>query len=263
MKQILEIWTYKYFICSSIKTDFISRFTRSKLGGLWIIINPLMQVLMYAIVLSSVLSSKLPGIDNKYSYAIYLIAGMLFWSLFNEIFLRCVDVFVSNANIIKKIPFPKLCLPIIASGTAIINNIIFFLTMIIVFLFLGHDIGINLIYIPLLAILTILLALSGGMLFGIINVFVRDVSQIMSIAIQFLFWFTPIVYMINILPQKYYKFIYINPLTSIAEGYHQIILYNKAPDLGTLLYPFLLTVCVACLAIFIYNKADEEMADVL
>ena len=78
----LAVWSYRYFILSSIKTEFCSSFVRSKLGGLWMILNPLAQVLIYALVLTAVLKAKLPGIDSQYAYAIYLMAGMTGWNLF-------------------------------------------------------------------------------------------------------------------------------------------------------------------------------------
>ena len=75
-----ELWQYRYFIISSVKTDFSTRFARSKLGGLWLLISPLAQVLMYALVLSYALRAKLPGVDSQFAYAIYLISGMMAWA---------------------------------------------------------------------------------------------------------------------------------------------------------------------------------------
>ena len=263
LKFLKSIWVYRNFIVSSIRVDFSTRFARSKLGGLWILLNPLAQVLMYALVLSSLMKAKLPGISSQFAYAIYLIAGMMMWALFSEIFLRCVDCFVSNANIIKKISFPKMCLPIIVAGSAIINNIAFIIAGILIFLCLGHFIGVSIGYIAPLAMLTVFLAFSMGLFFGVINVFLRDVSQILVILIQFLFWMTPIVYMVNILPQEYQGLLYLNPLTSIVEGYHNVILYDKAPELYPLLYPLILSLVVMFLGLFVYSKASEEMADAL
>ena len=103
MKELLlAIWRYRYFIFSSIKNDLRSRFIRSKLGGLWMIINPLAQVLIFALILSEVLAAKLPGIDNKYAYALYLMAGILGWSLFSETISRCLNLFIDNGNLMKK-----------------------------------------------------------------------------------------------------------------------------------------------------------------
>lgn len=258
-----NILSYKHFILSSVKVDFSTRFARSKLGAIWILLNPLAQVLMYALVLSSLMRAKLPGVDSQFAYAIYLIAGMMMWALFNEIFMRCVDSFTSNANIIKKISFPKICLPIIALLSAIINNLIFITASFLIFFCLGHFVGFSIFYILLLILLTAFLAFGAGLFFGVINVFLRDISQILGILTQFLFWMTPIVYMINILPQNYQGLLYFNPLTAIAKSYHNIILYDKAPEFYALLYPLILGIFMLILGIFVYFKANEEMADAL
>ena len=117
----------RYFILSSIKTELRVKFIRSRLGGLWMILNPLAQVLIFAFVLSAVLSAKLPGIGNRYAYAIYLMAGILGWSLFAEIVNRCLTLFIDNGNILKKLVFPKIALPLIVTGSALVNNALLFL----------------------------------------------------------------------------------------------------------------------------------------
>ena len=105
---LLAAWRYRFFIVSSIKTELRSKFVRSSLGGLWMILNPLSQVLIFAFVLSAVLSAKLPGITNQYAYAIYLMAGTLGWSLFAEIVNRCLTLFIDNGNILKNWYFQEL-----------------------------------------------------------------------------------------------------------------------------------------------------------
>ena len=105
---LLGTWR-RYFIFSSIKNELRLRFIHSRLGGLWLILNPLAQVLIFAFVLSAVLSSKLPGIDNRYGYSIFLMAGILGWSLFLESVNRCLTLFIDNGNILKKLVFPRNC----------------------------------------------------------------------------------------------------------------------------------------------------------
>ncbi len=139
MNQFRAIWDYRYFIISSIITEFRSRFARSRLGGLWMILHPLAQVLIYALVLSAVLSAKLPGISNQFAYAIYLMAGTLSWTLFSEVLNRSLGVFVDNGNLLKKVSFPKIALPLILMGSALVNNVLLFSAIFIVFGLLGHS----------------------------------------------------------------------------------------------------------------------------
>ena len=258
-----ELWDYKYFIISSIKTDFMNRFSRSKLGFLWLVINPLAQVLMYALVLSYALKAKLPGIDSQFAYAIYLIAGMMAWALFSDIVGSVLNCFTGNANIIKKLSFPKLCLPLISAGSSVFTNLILVFVSLLIFLCLSANIGYTLIFIPLLAFIIFLLAFGVGLLCGTINVFLRDMGQLVGILLQFGFWFTPIVYMIDIIPPKYQYLMYLNPLACVIEGYHSVILYNKMPDFSLLIYPFVLSVILLGFASFVYKRANGDMADAL
>ncbi|EGR0581297.1 ABC transporter permease [Vibrio cholerae] len=264
MKRVLlPLWAYRYFVLSSIRTEFRSRFARSKLGGLWMILNPLAMVLIYALILSQIMSAKLPGITTRYAYPIYLLSGVIGWTLFSEVLGRCLNIFIDNGNLLKKMLFPKLALPLIVIGSGLVNFVLMFLAMFIVFGFLGHLPFHALHWIPLLVVITLGLAVGIGLFCGVLNVFMRDVGQIMNVVLQFWFWLTPIVYMLTIVPTKYIWLIKLNPMTGLVMGYHNVLLYNKAPDLTELIYPTFFAVFSLILAVVIFRKASEEMADVL
>jgi len=263
MNQLRAIWAYRFFIISSIKTEFRSRFARSSLGGIWMILHPLAQVAIYALVLSAVLKAKLPNIDNQFAYAIYLMAGTLGWSLFLEVFSRSLNIFIENGNLIKKMAFPKITLPLIVTGSALVNNILLFGAILAVFGLLGHMPTMQLLWLPVLIVVTLALGLGLGLMLGIINVFIRDIGQIIPIILQFWFWLTPIVYVADTLPEEYRDFFYYNPMTGIIEGYQNILVYDKPIDLSTLTYPIVLASISMVLALFMYFRANEEMADAL
>src|SRR5690606_35077483 len=117
-----SLWRYRHFVLSSIRNELVTRFARSKLGGLWMVISPLAQVAIYALILSNLLAARLPGIENKYAYAIYLMAGLLAWTLFSDIITRCLTLFVDQGNLLKKMSFPRITLPAIAVGSSLLNN---------------------------------------------------------------------------------------------------------------------------------------------
>lgn len=263
MHQIKALWQYKYFILSSVKTEFKTRFARSKLGIVWMIIHPLSMVLVYALILSQIMTAKLPEVETQYAYPIYILSGVIAWTLFSEVLNLCLSVFVDNANLLKKLSFPKLALPAIVISTALVNFVLLMLIMFIVFGFLGHLPYGALQWLPVLVILTLLLATSIGLFFGILNVFIRDIGQFFTVLLQFWFWLTPIVYTISIVPQRYHDLFMLNPMTGIIMGFHNILLYNKAPDLSLLIYPFIIALFFITLIIIIYNKATEDMGDIL
>ena len=260
---LIAIWRYRFFVFSSIKTEFRIKFVRSSLGGLWMILHPLSQVIIFAFVLSAVMSAKLPGIDNRYAYAIYLMAGTLGWSLFAEIFNRCLTLFIDNGNILKKLVFPKMALPLIVTGSPLINNILLFVAILAIFAVLGHAPGIALIWLPLLMMIVIALALGLGLVLGILNVFIRDIGQIVPVGMQFLFWFTPIVYMVNIIPEQYQKWLALNPLIPVITGYQNVLLYNMALDWPSLGVIAPIALGLLAFAMLLFRKASPEMVDQL
>ncbi|BAF71285.1 ABC transporter permease [Sulfurovum sp. NBC37-1] len=264
MKQMfLAVWAYRFFIVSSIQTEFRSRFARSKFGGFWMVLHPLAQVLIYALILSQIMKAKFPGVETQYAYPIYILSGMLAWTLFSEILNRSLNVFISNGNLLKKMSFPKLALPLITLGISLINFFIFTVMMFIVFGFLGHLPYHALYWLPLLTLITLALATGIGLFLGTLNVFIRDIAQMMEIIMQFWFWLTPVVYMISIVPEKYHVLFLINPMTGIVTGFQSILLYDKAPDLSLLVYPTLFALISMLLAMVVFYKAREEMTDVL
>jgi lipopolysaccharide transport system permease protein len=256
-------WRYRFFISSSIRTELRTKFVRSRLGGLWMILNPLAQVLIFAFVLSAVLTSKLPGIENRYAYAIYLMAGTLGWSLFAEIVNRCLTLFIDNANILKKLAFPRIALPFIVVGSALVNNLLLFLAILLIFGILGHVPGTALVALPVLIAITIALGLGLGLALGVLNVFIRDIGQVVPVVMQFLYWFTPVVYMVHIVPEAFRGWLALNPLVPIVSAYHDVLLYDRMPDAGALLPVAIVAFVLLGVSLLLFRKASAEMVDQL
>jgi lipopolysaccharide transport system permease protein len=264
MKELLKaVWSYRYFIFSSIKNELRLRFIRSKLGGLWIIIHPLLQVLIFATILSEVLSAKLPGIDNKYAYALYLMAGTLGWTLFSEGISRSLALFIDNGNLMKKIAFPRICLPLIAAGTVLVNNTLLLLAILGVFAVLGHIPDANALWLPVLMGLTLVLSLGVGLVLGVLNVFMRDIGQVVPVVLQALFWLTPIVYNVSILPASFQGWFRLNPLYPLITSYQNVLLYGKAPMWIELGWLALGACAFSFIALVVFRRASPEMVDML
>lgn len=264
MKGMLKgAWDYRQFIISSIKTEFLARFARSKLGLLWMILHPLAQVLIYAFVLSIVMSARLPGIQSSYGYASYLMAGMLAWSLFLDIIMRCLTIFLDNSVLLKKLVFPKICLPLIVSGSALLNNIALLLSTLVVFSLLDHLPGMMLLWLPGLIMLNVALAIGLGLFLGVLNVFIRDVGQTVPIVFQFWFWFTPIVYMGSIVPERFKGWLSLNPMYHIVTAYQNVLIFEKAPPFKELILVSIFTISLLACVLYVFRRASPEIVDVL
>lgn len=260
---VSSVWRYRFFIYSSIKTELKVRFIRSRLGGMWMILHPLSQVIIFAFVLSTVMAARLPGITNKYAYSIYLMSGILSWSLFTEILTRSVNIFIDNGNLLKKMVFPKITLPLIVVGSALANNLLLFAAILFIFGLLGHWPGAAVIWLPVLMIINVAFALGFGLALGVVNVFVRDVGQMVPVGMQFLFWGTPIVYMTTIIPEHYRSLLALNPLSTIVTGYQNVLLYNTAPDWRALIFIMMAAIALLATALWIFRRASPEMVDQL
>lgn len=261
--QLSRIYSYRFFILSSIRNEFKSKFSRSKLGALWMIINPIIQSIVYATVLSSIIASKLPGIESKYAYALYLLSGMLAWALFQEILMGCVNVFVDKADLMKKVSFPRVCLPVIAAGVALVNNFFLLVAMLVVFLFLGHRFSAAVMLLPAIIAINFIFALSLGTILGILNVVVRDVGQATQVILQALFWLTPIVYTPNILPLGVKDVLLASPLYKLVSSYHAVLVYGSLPDIVYVCQVGAIALLLAGFAMVLYGRASSDISDAL
>ena len=254
---------YRSFIYGSVSREFQSRYRNSLLGGAWTILNPLAMILVYTLIFSQIMGSRLPGINTPYAYSIFLMAGLLPWSLFAEIITRGQTMFLDNASLLKKMSFPKICLPIVMLCNALINFFIIFILFQLFLVLIGQFPGwLLLSYFPVL-LLQIFFALGLALMLGVLNVFFRDVGQFFGIFLQFWFWLTPVIYSINIIPISVRSYLRFNPMTSIIVAYQQIFIEHVIPDWSSLL-PTLLVACVLNLLAFnLYRKRSEEMVDEL
>jgi lipopolysaccharide transport system permease protein len=262
-EMLLAIWRYRHFIVSSIKNDLRSRFSRSKLGALWMILQPLAQVAIYALVLSRVLAAKLPGINNRYAYVIYLMAGMTAWALFSELLSRSVNMFVENGSLMKKVMFPRVCLPVIVAGSALVNNVLLLVAAVGVFVLVGHMPTAAYLWLPVLFLVNVVFSLGLGLLLGVINVFVRDVAQVMTVVLQLWFWLTPVVYMPTIIPEQLKMALELNPMYHIVLAFQTVMLYGQAPQVGGLVAVGVFGVFMLGVSLLMFRRAAPEMVDVL
>lgn len=256
------IWRYRNFIISSVVNELRTRVARSRLGTMWVVLQPLAQALIFAVVLSSVLAARVPGVDNKYAFAIYLLSGLLCWSVFAEILQRCLSVFIDNASLLKKMQFPRITLPLIVAGTALVSNVALAVVVLVLLPFLGGDYTVHLLWLPVLTLITVALATGLGVLLGTLNVFARDIGQVVNVAMQFLFWMTPVAYPATIVPDSFKALLSANPLAVLVTSYHDVLLYGRTPG-HALLYPIVIAIVLLVVALLIFRRASAELVDSL
>lgn len=260
---LLAIWRYRHFIVASILGELKGRFARSRLGLFWSILHPLAQAAIFALILAEVLGAKLPGIEDKAAYPIYLLAGMAAWALFTEILTRCITVFVDYGPTLKKIAFPRICLPVIVFGGALLNHVLLLLAIMVVFMFMGHLPGLAWFALPIGIVLIALFAFGLGLTLGVFNVFARDIGQVMTVIVQLWFWLTPVVYTREIIPESLKWLTNVNPMVVLVGIYQDALLLNQWPDFLPLIVPTALALGLAAVALVVFRRGSPELVDAL
>jgi lipopolysaccharide transport system permease protein len=257
------LWSYRGFVLGSVKREFQSKYSNTILGAAWTLLSPLAMILVYTVIFAEVMRAKLPGSDNTFAYSIYLCAGILTWGLFAEIVARSQSMFIEQANLIKKISFPRICLPMIVVLNALLNFGIIFGLFVVFLIATGNFPGLVFgALIPVL-LLQVLFAIGLGMIIGVLNVFFRDVGQFFSIFIQFWFWLTPIVYPASILPESVRPMLDWNPMAHIIGAYQTILVKGQMPDWPGLLPALVLALLMCVFAMRLFRKRAGEMVDEL
>jgi len=263
MNYLKALWAYRGFILGSVKREFQSKYRNSLLGAAWTVINPLAMIVVYTVIFAQIMRAKLPGMDGTFAYSIYLCAGVLTWGLFAEITGRAQNTFLENANLLKKLSFPRLCLPVVVVANAALNFAIIFGLFTLFLLVSGNFPGpAFLAVVPLLAIVSAF-AIGLGMTLGVLNVFFRDVGQFFGIFVQFWFWLTPIVYPASILPTGVQDAMAYNPMAPLMAGFQGVLVSGQWPQWSSLIYPAVLAVLLCLLGMRLFRRHAGDMVDEL
>lgn len=263
MDMLRALWAYRGFILGNVKREFQSKYRNSLLGAAWNVINPLSMIVVYTVIFAQIMRAKLPGVDSTFAYSIYLCAGVLTWGLFAEITGRAQNMFLDNANLLKKLSFPRLCLPVTVVANAGLNFAIVF-GLFTAFLLVSNNFP-GWPYLALFPVLMIQIAFAIGLgiSLGVLNVFFRDVGQFFGIFLQFWFWLTPIVYPASILPERVKPLMSLNPMSGLIGAYQAILVQGQWPSWTGLWPVTILAVLLCMLGLHLFRKHAGEMVDEL
>ena len=257
------VWNYRGFVLGSVQREFQTRYRNSLLGALWTILNPLSMIIVYTVIFSQLMKARLPGVDSSLAYGIYLCTGILAWGFFAEVISRSQSVFLEHANLIKRLSFPRICLPLIVVLNAGVNFAIIFALFLGFLLVTQNFPGWAVLGVIPVLLIQVAFSIGLGISLGVLNVFFRDVGQLMVIILQFWFWFTPIVYPLSILPKSIQSLIALNPMAPLMAAYQGIFVYGRWPDWASLWPTALFAVVLCFLGMRLFRKRSGEMVDEL
>lgn len=244
-----------------LKKDIKAKYAGSGLGVLWTVLMPIIQILLFWFVFSGIMKAR-PYANSEMPYIYFLLSSFFFWLAFSEGLLRASSVIIENADMVKKVAFPNIVLPITVTLSSYIHHIVGFLLFIIVYSFTTSFSPMIILILPVL-FLQLLFSLGLGMLFSALLPYIRDLGQILGHVMQGVFFLSPIIYNIESVPEKFRMIFYLNPITYFASSYHKILLLKEPPPLTYMALIFLLSTVTFISGLYMFKKLRSGFADVL
>lgn len=252
---IKELYQYREFLKTNVKKDIRGKYKGSFLGVLWSFINPLLMTLVYAIVFPFILKS---GPEH---YTTFIVIAILPWNWFTTVISQGTFCIVGNADIIKKVYFPREILPLSSATSGLVNYIISVPIILIFLLVSGIGFSWNILWLPLIALTQYLLTIGIILITSAINVYIRDAEYIINFFITMLFYATPVLYVTTLFPEKYRWILYLNPMTTIINSYRDIFYYQRIPDMQFLLPVLLSSLLLVLLGMIVFRKLKRGFAE--
>ena len=248
---------------SFAKRDFKNKYVGTGLGQFWFVLSPIIMITIYSIIFSDFMKMKMNIVDNTYAYSIYLIPGILAWTTFSTIISRLSSSFDQRSSFLKKINIPMYTFFLSTVLTEFFVFIISY-TLALCFLFIvGHEITWTFLYLIPIMTLQVLFAFGLGVIFSLFTPFLKDIKVVIPIILQLWFWMTPIIYMKEMVNEKYPLILVYNPFFYFIDIYHNIFLYSKAPSLNQLTTLLIMTIVVLLIAMYLYKKMISTIKDIL
>lgn len=224
-----DIWNHRTLIWAFVKRDLKGRYIGSTIGFLWSVIQPLVMILIYAILFSKIMEQKAAGSTGLGSlgYVVYLCAGILPWMTMQDTFIRSCGIFIENASLIKKVAFPPVILVAYVVLVGFINLLIGFSVFFIVMLIAGVKFGAFLLLLPVSLFIYLLFLFTFSLILATFHIFFRDTQQIVSLIMTIWFWATPIVYLPKIIPKNLQWIVEVNPANFLVNIFRDPIYANQ------------------------------------
>ena len=250
-----NLYQYRELLKTNVQKEIRGKYKGSFLGILWSFLNPLLTVLVYAIVFPYIMRVQVPN------YLIFLIVAIIPWNFFTTCITTGCNCVWLNGGIIKKVYFPREILPVSVILAGLINFLISCVIILIFLLFGGVGFSIQLLWLPLIAIIQSLLSLGLLFILSAINVYVRDVEYVVAFFVNLLFYGTPILYTVEMFPKNISWILKINPLAHLIDAYRSIFYYQTIPNFGSLLYLTIVSVAILLIGYSVFRKLEKGFAE--
>lgn len=252
-----RIYNYRELLKTSVQKDVRGKYKNSFLGVLWSFLNPLLQIAVYAFVFGTILNV------SEENYAVFICCGLIPWTFFSTSISRASYTMIENANILKKVYFPREILPIAVVTSEMVNFIISSIIIVVFVLFSGLGISWTWLFYPLILLVIYLFLIAVAFFVSSITVYFRDLQHFIGVILQLLFYATPIAYSAARVPEKFSWVVKLNPVAYIIEGFRDVFITHTIPNVSELSILAGISLILCIVGYMVFNKLQEGFAEEL
>jgi lipopolysaccharide transport system permease protein len=254
-----EVWMYRELMGILAWRDVSIRYKQSIVGIGWAIIQPLMTMIIFTIVFGKF--AKLPS--DGLPYPIFSYCALLPWNYFARSLGDSSDSLVSSSNLITKVYFPRLVLPLSRVFAGLVDFSIGFVILIGLMFWYGISPTAGLLLLPLFLLIAMIAALAGGLWLTALNVKYRDVKFVVPFVIQFLMYASPVAYSSSLVPERWQWVYGLNPMVGVIEGFRWALLGRAVPNLSLLVVPMVIIFIILVSGLYYFKTMEKSFADIV
>lgn len=253
-----DLWTYRELLYFLTLRDIKVRYKQTAIGVAWAILQPVLTTAIFTVIFSQFARFE----SLQIPYPLFALSGLLVWLFVNTAITTASGSLVGNTNLVTKIYFPRLIVPIAATLSGLIDLALGFILLVGLMIYYGVSISWQITLAPLFVVQAILIALSFGMLFAALNVRFRDVKFALPFALQIWMFVSPVFYPSDILSEKWRVALWFNPLAGILEGF-RAALFGGALDLFGVGVSVAATFVLMILSLVVFKRMEDDFADLI
>ena len=240
-----------------IARDLKLRYRRSVLGVAWTLLNPLAELLVLLFIFGSVLPLNIPN------YAAFLFTGLLVYGWFQAALNFATTAIVGNRDLIKRPGVPAAILPVVTVASHLVHFLLALPVLFVLLAFSGIGLTASVAALPMLIAIQFVLILSLAYPVAAIHVWFRDTQYLLRIALQLLFYLTPVFYETSAIPDRYQALYRLNPMVTIVESYRAVLLQHRLPDGPALLSVTVVSLAVLVMGVAVFRRTSHRFVDEL
>ncbi|HZO90238.1 MAG TPA: ABC transporter permease [Chthonomonadaceae bacterium] len=254
-----ELWQFRDLLITLAIRDVKLRYRQTALGALWVVLQPLIAAGIFAFVFGRVARMPSDGVP----YFLFAYAGLLGWNAFNSTLTKASNCMVQNAQLVSKVYFPRLILPLSTVASTLIDFSVALAMLAVLMGLYGIMPGMGLFLLPICLLLLLLLSLGLGLFAAALMVRYRDVQYVLPVMAQFVMYASPVAYAVSAVPDRLRSLYLINPLSGLLEGCRWALLGRGALHPGYFVYSALTAILVFAWGALAFKKMERQFADVI